>query len=67
LLRRPKHSKIEVVVPKEEEDVIAVKETRSRLWQRHDAVLYRTSKHFTSECVEAGRLYSTVSVLSGQP
>jgi len=47
--------------------VIAVKETRNRVWQHHDAVLYRTSKHFTSECVEAGRLYSTVSVLPGQP
>ena len=66
MLRRPEHSKIEVVVPKEE-DVIAVKETRNRLWQHHNAVSYRTSKHFTSEYVEAFRLYSTVSVLSGQP
>jgi hypothetical protein len=48
-------------------DVVAVKERRNRFWQHHDAVLYRTLKHFTSECVEAGRLYSTVSVLSGQP
>jgi hypothetical protein len=49
-------------------DVIAVKETRNRLWQHHDAVLYKPSKHFTSECVEAGKLcLSTVSVLSGQP
>jgi hypothetical protein len=49
-------------------DVIAVKETINRLWQHHDAVLYKPSKHFTSECVEAGKLCSsTVSVLSGQP
>jgi hypothetical protein len=65
MLRRPKHSKIEAVLLKEE-DVIAVKEIRNRLWQHHDAVLCRTQKHFTSECVEPGRLYSSVSVLSGQ-
>lgn len=48
-------------------DVIAVKETRNRMWQHHNGVLYRTSKLFNSECVDPGRLYSTVSVLSGQP
>jgi hypothetical protein len=48
-------------------DVVAVKETRNIFWQHHDAVSYRTSKLFTLECVEAGRLYSAVSVLSGQP
>lgn len=46
--------------------VIAMKETRNIMWQHHDAVLYRTSKLFTSECVEPYRLYSAVSLLSGQ-
>lgn len=40
-------------------DVITVKETKNRLRQHHDAVLYRPSKQFASECVEAGKLCSS--------